>query len=174
MQSQGCAPDGITYSALITAYDRAGQWRRALGAYDQMLARGCHPDSAVYNALLGACWSCGVAAAQMRASLIWSAANRSGHFRIYHQSRSEAAALHYSCVVFTAGAALVTLLRWLVDIRWVAAPPLPGPSCFGAGAGAWGVPVEAEGGGPGEGPAPSLALHPFGGCEGAPAAAARE
>lgn len=47
--------------------------------------QGCHPDSAVYNALLGACWSSGVAMAQMRASLIWSAANRSGHFRVYHQ-----------------------------------------------------------------------------------------
>jgi len=36
MLSQGCSPDGITYSALITAFERGGQWRRALSAYAQM------------------------------------------------------------------------------------------------------------------------------------------
>ncbi|KIY92629.1 Pentatricopeptide repeat-containing protein [Monoraphidium neglectum] len=117
MAAQGCTPDGITYSALITAFERGGQWRRALGAYAQMTAQGCHPDSAVYNALLGACWSSGVAMAQMRASLIWSAANRSGHFRVYHQAKSDPAVFQHSCVAFTAGAAIITLLRWLVDIR---------------------------------------------------------
>lgn len=39
MLGQGCTPDGITYSALITAFERGGQWRRALGAYAQMTAQ---------------------------------------------------------------------------------------------------------------------------------------
>lgn len=51
--------------------------------------QGCHPDSTVYNALLGTCWVSGVSMAQMRGSLIWSAANRSGHFRVYHQAKSD-------------------------------------------------------------------------------------
>jgi len=59
--------------------------------------------------------------AQMRASLIWSAANRSGHFRVYHQAKSDPAVFQHSCVAFTAGAAVITLLRWLVDIRCVVA-----------------------------------------------------
>ena len=117
MLAQGCAPDAITYSALVTAFERGGQWRRALGAYAQMAAQGCHPDATIYNALLGACWSSGVAAAQMRASLVWSAANRSGHFRVYHQAKSDPAVFQHACAAFTAGAAVVTLLRWLVDVR---------------------------------------------------------
>lgn len=36
MTYQGCKPDGITYSALIAAYSRAGQWRRALKAFELM------------------------------------------------------------------------------------------------------------------------------------------
>lgn len=30
MQAQGCRPDVVTYTALIQAYERGGQWRRAL------------------------------------------------------------------------------------------------------------------------------------------------
>lgn len=30
MIQQGCRPDGITFSALITAYQRGNQWREAL------------------------------------------------------------------------------------------------------------------------------------------------
>lgn len=39
MQTQGCKPDSITYCGLITAYERGGQWRRALKAFEQMQAQ---------------------------------------------------------------------------------------------------------------------------------------
>ncbi len=35
MHGQGCIPDVVTYTALISAYEKGGQWRRALGAFDQ-------------------------------------------------------------------------------------------------------------------------------------------
>lgn len=81
MLAQNCRPDGITFSALITAYQRGSQWREALQAFSHMPANGCHPDSVVYNALLEVAWGSGVLPVQMRASQIWSLANRSGHFR---------------------------------------------------------------------------------------------
>jgi pentatricopeptide repeat protein len=36
MQQQGCTPDVVTYTALISAYERGGQWQRALSAFQQM------------------------------------------------------------------------------------------------------------------------------------------
>jgi pentatricopeptide repeat domain-containing protein 1 len=81
MLQQGCRPDGITFSALITAYQRGNQWREALTAFSHMPSSNCHPDSVVYNALLDVCWNGGVLHMQMRATQIWSLANRSGHFR---------------------------------------------------------------------------------------------
>jgi pentatricopeptide repeat protein len=36
MQQQGCTPDVVTYTALISAYERGGQWQRALQAFQQM------------------------------------------------------------------------------------------------------------------------------------------
>jgi pentatricopeptide repeat protein len=81
MLAQNCRPDGITFSALITAYQRGNQWREALQAFSHMPSNGCHPDSVVYNALLEVCWGSGVLPVQMRATQIWSLANRSGHFR---------------------------------------------------------------------------------------------
>jgi pentatricopeptide repeat domain-containing protein 1 len=81
MPAQGCKPDSITYSALITAYQRAGQWKRALRAFEDMQMEGLHPDSVVFNTLLEVLWQSGVLLAQMRAAQLWSAANRSGQFR---------------------------------------------------------------------------------------------
>lgn len=52
-----------------------------LQAFSHMPSSGCHPDSVVYNALLEVCWGSGVIPIQMRATQIWSLANRSGHFR---------------------------------------------------------------------------------------------
>eukprot|EP00983_Pelagomonas_calceolata_P085197 1156505-Pelagomonas_calceolata.AAC.13 len=36
LQAQGCKPDSITFSALIAAFEKGGQWRRALKALEQM------------------------------------------------------------------------------------------------------------------------------------------
>jgi hypothetical protein len=37
--------------------------------------------------------------------------------RIYNQNKGDASVHQHSCVVFTTGAAIVTLLRWLCDVR---------------------------------------------------------
>lgn len=117
MQSQGCKPDSITYSALITAFERGGQWRRALKAFEQMQGHCCHPDAAVFNSLMEVLWQSGVILAQVRALQLWSTANRVGHFRIYTHTKDDTELLQYSSVSFTAGAAIVTILRWLAELR---------------------------------------------------------
>ncbi|MEW5312506.1 MAG: hypothetical protein WDW38_004137 [Sanguina aurantia] len=62
-------------------------------------------------------WQSGVVVAQVRALQLWSAANRNGHFRIYTNTKQDSGALAYSTVAFTGGAAVVTVLRWLVELR---------------------------------------------------------
>jgi pentatricopeptide repeat domain-containing protein 1 len=42
MQQQGCTPDVVTYTALISAYERGGQWQRALAAFQQMCMQVGH------------------------------------------------------------------------------------------------------------------------------------
>jgi pentatricopeptide repeat protein len=45
MRGRGCVPDVVTYTALISAYEKGGQWRRALGAYEAMRAAKCKPGA---------------------------------------------------------------------------------------------------------------------------------
>jgi pentatricopeptide repeat domain-containing protein 1 len=66
MQSNGCAPDVVTYTALISALERGGQWQLALDAFNQMVQRGCRPDAIVFNAIIDALWQTGVVWAQVR------------------------------------------------------------------------------------------------------------
>lgn len=66
MQSNGCQPDVVTYTALVSAYERGGQWLLALEAFDEMVARNCWPDAIVYNAIIDALWQTGVVWAQVR------------------------------------------------------------------------------------------------------------
>ena len=56
MQQQGLTPDVVTYTAVISAYEKGGQWRLALSAYEQMRERGCRPDAIVFNAIIDALW----------------------------------------------------------------------------------------------------------------------
>ena len=67
MQSKGCKPDSVTYGGLILAYEKGGQWRRALAALDQMKSNNCRPDSVVYNTVVGVLWNTGVVWAQAKA-----------------------------------------------------------------------------------------------------------
>lgn len=39
MLGQGCAPDVVTYTALISSFEKGGQWRLALEAYERMRAQ---------------------------------------------------------------------------------------------------------------------------------------
>jgi pentatricopeptide repeat protein len=66
MEATGCTPDVVTYTSLISAYERGGQWHLALQAFQRMLAQGCRPDAIVYNAIIDALWQTGVVWAQVR------------------------------------------------------------------------------------------------------------
>lgn len=65
MPSSGCTPDVVTYTALISALERGGQWLLALETFQQMVASGCKPDAIVYNAIIDALWQTGVVWAQV-------------------------------------------------------------------------------------------------------------
>lgn len=66
MQPNGCQPDVVTFTALISAYERGGQWLLALEAFEEMVQRNCRPDGIVYNAIIDALWQTGVIWAQVR------------------------------------------------------------------------------------------------------------
>jgi pentatricopeptide repeat domain-containing protein 1 len=53
------APDAVTYSALIRAFGKAGQWERAVEAFDGMAAGGVVADQTAYLTLIHALESCG-------------------------------------------------------------------------------------------------------------------
>lgn len=61
-----CTPDAVTYTALISAYEKDGQWRQALEAYMIMCACKCPPDAILYNAIIDALWATGVIWAQRK------------------------------------------------------------------------------------------------------------
>ena len=67
MQTRGCKPDSVTYGGLILAYEKGGQWRKALAAFEQMKQNNCRPDSVVYNTTVGLLWNTGVVWAQAKA-----------------------------------------------------------------------------------------------------------
>jgi len=71
MQASGCTPDVVTYTSLISAYERGGQWHLALNAFQRMLAQGCRPDAIVYNAIIDALWQTGVVWAQVGGLAGW-------------------------------------------------------------------------------------------------------
>jgi pentatricopeptide repeat protein len=59
MQSSGCKPDVVTYTALITSYERDCMWGKALEVYQSLRDARCEPDSILYNALLDLLWDTG-------------------------------------------------------------------------------------------------------------------
>ena len=48
-------PDEITYSSVINACAKGGEWQRALGLLDEMRSRGLVPDEITYNSVINAC-----------------------------------------------------------------------------------------------------------------------
>eukprot|EP00803_Ostreobium_quekettii_P008666 evm.model.scf_2275.1 EVM.evm.TU.scf_2275.1 scf_2275:4097-7404(+) len=113
MVANGCRPDSTTYSAVISALTRGGSWARALRTFEDMQSQACRPDAVVYNALLDVLWQSGVAPAQAKAVQLWRRAVQRGIicFNLL-TGRDE-----YSTVVFTAGASIISVLRWLTDLR---------------------------------------------------------
>eukprot|EP00878_Enallax_costatus_P040791 GHUV01047165.1.p1 GENE.GHUV01047165.1~~GHUV01047165.1.p1 ORF type:complete len:151 (-),score=31.72 GHUV01047165.1:487-939(-) len=55
MLRTGCERSVITYSALISACEKAGQWQLALNLFGEMLKEKCDPNVITYNSLITAC-----------------------------------------------------------------------------------------------------------------------
>lgn len=115
MQVQGCTPDVVTYTALISAYERGGQWRRALQAYEQMCSQRCKPDAIVYNAIIDAIWETGVVWAQRKALQIFKVAFKQGHFR--QQALQGRKRVEVNLHAMTAGVAVLSLYCWLMELK---------------------------------------------------------
>ena len=55
MVDGGCERTVITYSALISACEKAGQWEMALQLFARMHQDGCRPNTITFNSLIMAC-----------------------------------------------------------------------------------------------------------------------
>lgn len=82
MKVNRCNPDVVTYTALVSAYERGGQWMKALEAFTQMQRQpNCNADAILYNTLLDVLWDTGVPWAQHQAAALFRVAVDEGHFR---------------------------------------------------------------------------------------------
>ena len=52
---KGCERSVITYSSLISACEKAGQWELALELFNEMHSEGCIPNTVTFNSLITAC-----------------------------------------------------------------------------------------------------------------------
>jgi len=55
MVHRGCERSVITYSSLISACEKAGQWELALELFNEMHNEGCFPNTVTFNSLITAC-----------------------------------------------------------------------------------------------------------------------
>ena len=53
--AQGCERSVITYSSLISACEKSGEWRLALRFFEECLSDGCRPNVITFNSLITAC-----------------------------------------------------------------------------------------------------------------------
>eukprot|EP00983_Pelagomonas_calceolata_P005224 170379-Pelagomonas_calceolata.AAC.9 len=83
-----CQPDVVSYTALITAYGRGAQWRRALDAFKRMQRARCAPDHVVYEAVIEVLWETGVGVAQRCAVSLYRASVLQGLARQQQQQLS--------------------------------------------------------------------------------------
>ena len=67
MRQQRCKPDLAAYTHMITAHNKAGQWRTSLQLFEQMQQANCRPDALVYTLVVDVLWSTGIASAQAKA-----------------------------------------------------------------------------------------------------------
>lgn len=52
---QGCERSVITYSSLISACEKAGDWKLALEFFEECTKDGCRPNVITFNSLISAC-----------------------------------------------------------------------------------------------------------------------
>lgn len=118
MKYHGCRPDVVTYTALINAYNKAGQWHKAVQAFEQMQQQNCKPDSYVYQTVIDSLWQTGVAWAQARASQLYAAAARNWQYRftVQQASSNNGRELEYVVPALTPGVAVLALRKWLADM----------------------------------------------------------
>lgn len=117
MPARGCKADPVTYGALLHALDMGGQWQRTSTVFEDMRAAQCRPDGVVFNVVVGSLFRSGVVWAQARAIGLFSAAWRQGHFRLLVHQNPSTNTVEYSTNVFTVGAAVCSVWRWLADLR---------------------------------------------------------
>jgi pentatricopeptide repeat domain-containing protein 1 len=118
MKFQGCRPDVVTYTALIGAYERAGEWQRAAKSFDHMLQLGCKPDSYVYQTIIDMLWQTGVTWAQARAIQLFAIACRNWQYRFLVQSTSpDIETVEFIVPASTASVAVLSTHKWLLDLR---------------------------------------------------------
>ena len=67
MRQQRCKPDLSAYTHMITAHNKAGQWRTSLQLFEQMQQANCRPDVLVYSLVVDVLWNTGIASAQAKA-----------------------------------------------------------------------------------------------------------
>jgi pentatricopeptide repeat protein len=70
MGKQGCKPDVVTYTSLISVFDKADEWLKALRVYEQMCVAQCTADAIVYNAIIDVLWQTGIVWAQCKVRLL--------------------------------------------------------------------------------------------------------
>lgn len=118
MKYNGCRPDVVTYSALISAYNKSGQWHRAARAFEQMQQHNCKPDSYVYQSIIDSLWGTGIAWAQARAWQLYVTAARNWQYRftVQQASSSNPRELEYVVPAYTPGVAVLSLRKWMCDL----------------------------------------------------------
>jgi pentatricopeptide repeat domain-containing protein 1 len=119
MKYTGCRPDVVTYSALISAYNRSGQWHSAVRTFEQMQQHNCKPDSYVYQTVIDCLWNTGVAWAQARAWQLYVTAARNWQFRFTVQqanSSSSPGELEYVVPAITPGVGVLAQRKWVGDL----------------------------------------------------------
>lgn len=118
MKHSGCRPDVVTYSALISAYNKSGQWHKAVKAFEQMQQHNCKPDSQVYQTVIDSLWGTGVVWAQVRAWQLYMAAGRNWQYRftVQQSNSSNPSDLEYVVPCTTPGVAVLAVRKWLADL----------------------------------------------------------
>jgi len=118
MRKHGCRPDAVTYSALISAYSKAGQWHKSVQTFEQMQQQHCKPDSLVYQTIIDSLWQSGVCWAQARAWQLYTAAARNWQYRFTVQQGSCTSQQELELVVpaCSPGVGVLALRKWLGDM----------------------------------------------------------
>ncbi|GFH24715.1 pentatricopeptide repeat-containing isoform A, partial [Haematococcus lacustris] len=112
LRVQGCTPDVVTHTALITAYGKGGQWRRALQVFERMHQVGCKPDHVIYKAVVEALWDTGLQAAQHRAVALYRQGVAAGCLVHTPPELSDV-----SLGAVSSSVAMINMLCWLADLR---------------------------------------------------------